>query len=70
MIVFREREADPKAEKRKNEPETLVTVDFDEGMTAAQVSSIKKKVREASTRVAEAYLDEVVNTSRGRNAKP
>jgi hypothetical protein len=69
MILFREKEADPKAEKRKSDRETTVNIDFREGVTVDRAQEIKKSVRQAAAKVVDASQDEVVVTGRGRNIK-
>ena len=67
MILFKEKDPDPKGEKRKAAEQIPVNIDFDEGTTEKQALNIKQKIRAAGAKVAEAAADEVVKTGRGNN---
>ena len=69
MILFKEKDPDPKGEKRKAAEQIPVNIDFDEGTTEKQALNIKQKIRAAGVKVAEAAADEVVKTGRGKNTK-
>ena len=69
MILFREKDPDPKQEKIKSSRETHVNIDFDEGTARAVALGIKSNIRSQAAKAAASAEDTVETSERGRNYK-
>ena len=66
MILFKEKDPDPKQEKIKSSRETHVNIDFVEGTTRLEALESKSNIRAQAVKAAASAADTVETSGRGK----